>query len=168
MIKLLDILKEITGDVDTIWYHGSTADITQNDLDPLHRDSDAYKKDTNRQLWAKTGSSGGGVGIYFGSSKTDLCSSCPMQYTGFHSTDPNITQGFMYEMKLKSDANIIKYSGIENITKDKFDEFRKQGVDGLVSIGGRSSELNLLNPQTIQYFKKIMYWKKPEWEWVNV
>ena len=35
MIKLIDILKEITGDASGIWYHGSTANIDQNDLDPL-------------------------------------------------------------------------------------------------------------------------------------
>lgn len=170
MIKLRDLLKEITDDTNTVWYHGSTTDIDQNDLDPLHRDSDVYKAGhAKKSKWSSTGSSkGNGVGIYFGSSKTDLCSSCPMFYTGFHSTDPDITQGFMYEMKLKPDANVIKYSGLENVTKEKFNELRKQGVDALISTGGRSSELNLLNPDAIQSFKKIMYWKKPEWEWINV
>ena len=172
MIKLLDILKEIT-DADITWYHGSTGNIDQSDLNPLYRDSDNYKKDLDqKQKWGATGSSKSGIGVYFGSNKTDRCPSCPMQYTGFDSTDPDITEGFMYEMKLKSDAKIIRAKGdinIYNLSKESYNKLREEGIDALIDKSSpRSMELNLINPDAVQYFKKIMYWNKPDYKWINI
>jgi hypothetical protein len=155
MIKLIDILNEIV-DASGIWYHGSTADINQSDLDPLYRESEKYKGDTDKQKWSKTGSSGGGVGIYFGSNKTEVCPTCPMQYTGFDQTAAPYTQGFMYEMRLKSEAKVINRSDLHNIGKNAYDQLRQEGVDALIS----GNELNVLNPDAIKSFKKIMQWKK--------
>ena len=154
MIKLLNLLKEID-DARGIWYHGSTADIDQKDLDPLHRDSDKYKGNADKLKWASTGSARGGVGIYFGRDKQKLGPDAPMQYTGFHSTAAPFTQGFMYEMRLKPDAKIINESALHNIGKNKYDKLRQEAVDALIS----GNELNVLNIDAIDYFKKIMQWK---------
>ncbi len=156
MIKLIDILKEITGDASGIWYHGSTADINQADLDPLFRNSEKYKGDADKLKWANTGSARGGTGIYFGKSKEGVGTTSPMSYTGFNSTSSPFTQGFMYEMKLKSTANIKEYSALHNVGKNLYEKFRQEGIDALIT----GSELNLLNPDAIDYFKKIMQWKK--------
>ena len=156
MIKLVDILKEIAGDASGIWYQGSTADIDQKDLDPLHRDSEKYKGDADKQKWSRTGSSDGGVGIYFGKDKQKLGPTAPMQYTGFHSDAAPYTQGFMYEMKLKPNAKVINESALHRVGKNKYDQFRQEGVDALI----HGDELNVLNPDAINYFKKIMQWKK--------
>jgi len=157
MIKLLDILKEIAEDVTAkIWYHGSVADINQNDLNPLHRESEKYKGDADKQKWDRTGSSGGGVGIYFGLNKTERCTTCPIMYTGFDAISAPYTQGFMYEMKLKPEAKIKQDSGLHNINKDYFNRLREEGIDALTD----GYELNLLNPEAVQYFKKIQYWKE--------
>jgi hypothetical protein len=156
MIKLITILKEIADEVTgKTWYHGSVADINQNNLDPLHRESEKYKGDADKQKWSSTGSSRGGVGIYFGLNKTEKCTTCPIMYTGFDAISAPYTQGFMYEMKLKPDANIKNYSALHNISKTQFDQFRKEGIDALIT----GDELNLLNPEAVQYFKKIQYWK---------
>ena len=156
MIKLVDILKEIAGEAGGIWYHGSTADIDQKDLDPLYRDSEKYKGDADKQKWSRTGSSDGGVGIYFGKDKQKLGPTSPMQYTGFHSDAAPYTQGFMYEMKLKPNVKVINESALHRVGKNKYDQFRQEGVDALI----HGDELNVLNPDAINYFKKIMQWKK--------
>lgn len=157
MIKLLNLIKEIIDEHNVVWYHGSTADIDQNDLDPLHRDSDVYKKGyEDKWKWSATGSSKGGVGIYFGKDKTSRCATCPMSYTGFDLDAAPYTQGFMYEMKLKPESNIKQYSELHNVSKQTFEKFKQEGIDALSD----GEELNLLNPEAIKYFKKIMYWKK--------
>ena len=155
MIKLLDLLKEID-DANGIWYHGSISDIDQKDLDPLYRDSDKYKGDADKQKWSRTGSSDGGVGIYFGKDKQKLGPTAPMQYTGFSSDAAPYTQGFMYEMKLKPNVKVINESALHRVGKNKYDQFRQEGVDALI----HGDELNVLNPDAINYFKKIMQWKK--------
>jgi len=179
MIKLLDLIKEIEN-TDTIWYHGSTLDLNQSDLDPFYRQTSKYKKDLeDRQKWDKTGSSLSGIGVYFGSNKTDLCPTCPKQYTGYYSSNPDITQGFMYEMKLKPNAKVIPARGLgaipgvsvnmENLSKESYDKLRQEGVDAIIDkSSSRSIELNLINLEAIQYFKKIMYWEKPEKKWINI
>ena len=159
MINLTSILKQIlkeAEDTSGIWYHGSTADIDQKDLDPLHRDSEKYKGDADKQKWSRTGSSDGGVGIYFGKDKQKLGPTAPMQYTGFHSDAAPYTQGFMYEMKLKPNVKVINESALHRVGKNKYDQFRQEGVDALI----HGDELNVLNPDAINYFKKIMQWKK--------
>ena len=160
MIKLKTILKSILKEVEDVanrvWYHGSTVDINQADLDPLHRDSEKYKGDADKQKWDRTGSSGGGVGIYFGKTKEGLGPDSPMQYTGFHNDAAPYTQGFMYEMKLKPDTKIKSDSGLHNVGRAEFDKLRQEGIDVLTNGG----EINVLNPDAIDYFKKIMQWKK--------
>ena len=158
MINLTSILKQIlkeAEDTSGIWYHGSTADIDQKDLDPLHRDSEKYKGDADKQKWSRTGSSDGGVGIYFGKDKQKLGPTAPMQYTGFSSDAAPYTQGFMYEMKLKPDVKVINESALHRVGKNKYDQLRQEGVDALI----HGDELNVLNPDAIDYFKKIMQWK---------
>jgi Fe-S cluster assembly iron-binding protein IscA len=154
MIKLLDLLKEID-DASGVWYHGSTADIDQKDLDPLHRDSDKYKGDADKLKWASTGSARGGTGIYFGRNKESKGPTSPMSYTGFDSTSAPFTQGFMYEMKLKSTVNVKDHSALHNVYKTQYEKFRQDGIDVLIS----GNELNVLNVDAIDYFKKIMQWK---------
>ena len=154
MIKLLDLLKEID-EASGIWYHGSTADIDQKDLDPLYRDSEKYKGDADKQKWSRTGSSDGGVGIYFGKDKQKLGPTAPMQYTGFSSDAAPYTQCVMYEMKLKPDVKVINESALHRVGKNKYDQLRQEGVDALI----HGDELNVLNPDAIDYFKKIMQWK---------
>ena len=156
MIKLIDILKEIAGEAGGIWYHGSTADIDQKDLDPLYRQNKG-KGAMNDKLTkgcGRTGSSDNGTGIYFGKTKEGLGMESPMSYTGFDCIYDK--QGFMYEMKLKPTANIKDYSALHNVGKDLYEKFRQEGIDALIT----GSELNVLNPDAIDYFKKIMQWKK--------
>ena len=103
MIKLTSILKQIlkeAEDANGIWYHGSTADIKQSELDPL------FRQNKGKEFMAKkahdegnTGSQNS-TGIYFGKDKTCRDSFCPMNYTGFFVT-ADYKQGFMYQMKLK-------------------------------------------------------------------
>ncbi len=154
MIKLVDILKEIAGDASSTWYHGSIANIDQNDLDPLFRQNKGKEfMSTKLAGDGRTGSQDG-VGIYFGKDKTCIDSFCPMNYTGFYSEYAK--EGFMYEMKLKSDAKVINKSDLHNIGKEAFDKLRQEGIDALIS----GSELNVLNPDAIQSFRKIMQWGK--------
>lgn len=157
MIKLGAILKQILNEAENtsgIWYHGSTADIDQADLDPLFRQNKGKEfMATKASEEGNTGSQNG-TGIYFGKDKTCTDSFCPMNYTGFKSK--NAKQGFMYEMRLKPDAKIINKSDLHNISKEAFDKLRQEGIDALIS----GSELNLLNPEAIQSFRKIMQWKK--------
>jgi hypothetical protein len=77
-----------------------------------------------------------------------------MNYTGFNSKWAK--EGFMYEMRLKPNAKVINKSDLHNISKEAFDRLRQEGTDALIS----GSELNILNPEVIQSFRKIMQWKK--------
>jgi len=154
MIKLLDLLKEIE-DASGIWYHGSISDIDQKDLDPLYRESSEYKNNADKLKWAPSGSARSGTGIYFGRNKESKGPTSPMSYTEFGNTSAPFTQGFMYEMKLKSTANIKDYSALHNVYKTEYEKFRQEGIDVLIN----GSELNVLNPDAIDYFKKIMQWK---------
>jgi hypothetical protein len=156
MIKLIDILKEIAGEASSIWYHGSTADIEQKDLDPLYRQNKG-KGAMNDKLTkgcGRTGSSDNGTGIYFGKDKTCKDSDCPMNYTGFDCIYDK--QGFMYEMKLKPDAKIEKKNDLHAIGPEAFKRFRQEGIDAFTN----GTELNVLNPEAIQSFRKIMQWRK--------
>jgi hypothetical protein len=153
MIKLLDILKEID-DAGGVWYHGSTADINQADLDPLFRQNKGKEFMTAKAAGEGNTGSQSGIGIYFGKDKECRDSFCPMNYTGFYSEYAK--EGFMYEMRLKSDAKVINKSDLHNIGKEAFDKLRQEGTDALIS----GSELNILNPDVIQSFRKIMQWEK--------
>ena len=153
MIKLLDILKEID-DASGVWYHGSTANIDQNDLDPLFRQNKGKEFMTAKAAGEGNTGSQSGIGIYFGKDKECRDSFCPMNYTGFYSEYAK--EGFMYEMRLKPDAKVINKSDLHNIGKEAFDKLRQEGTDALIS----GSELNILNPDAIQSFRKIMQWKK--------
>ena len=153
MIKLMDILKEID-DASGVWYHGSTANINQNDLDPLFRQNKGKEFMTAKAAGEGNTGSQSGIGIYFGKDKECRDSFCPMNYTGFYSEYAK--EGFMYEMRLKSDAKVINKSDLHNIGKEAFDKLRQEGTDALIS----GSELNVLNPEAIQSFKKIMQWRK--------
>jgi hypothetical protein len=62
----------------------------------------------------------------------------------------------MYEMRLKSNSKVINKSDLHNIGKEAFDKLRQENTDALIS----GSELNILNPDAIQSFRKIMQWKK--------
>ena len=154
MIKLIDILKEITGNASGIWYHGSTADINQADLDPLFRQNKGKEFMSAKAAGEGNTGSQSGIGIYFGKDKECRDSFCPMNYTGFYSEYAK--EGFMYEMRLKSDAKVINKSDLHNIGKEAFDKLRQEGIDALIS----GSELNILNPDAIQSFRKIMQWEK--------
>ena len=154
MIKLVDILKEIAGEVGGVWYHGSTANINQNDLDPLFRQNKGKEFMTAKAAGEGNTGSQNSTGIYFGKDKECRDSFCPMNYTGFYSEYAK--EGFMYEMRLKSDAKVINKSDLHNIGKEAFDKLRQEGTDALIS----GSELNVLNPEAIQSFKKIMQWRK--------
>jgi hypothetical protein len=154
VIKLIDILKEITGNASGIWYHGSTADINQADLDPLFRQNKGKEFMSVKAAGEGNTGSQSGIGIYFGKDKECRDSFCPMNYTGFYSEYAK--EGFMYEMRLKSDAKVINKSDLHNIGKEAFDKLRQEGTDALIS----GSELNILNPDAIQSFRKIMQWKK--------
>ena len=153
MIKLLDILKEID-DTSGVWYHGSTANIDQNDLDPLFRQNKGKEFMSTKAAGEGNTGSQSGIGIYFGKDKECRDSFCPMNYTGFYSEYAK--EGFMYEMRLKPDAKVINKSDLHNIGKEAFDKLRQEGTDALIS----GSELNVLNPEAIQSFKKIMQWRK--------
>jgi hypothetical protein len=153
VIKLLDILKEID-DAGGVWYHGSTANIDQNDLDPLFRQNKGKEFMSTKASGEGNTGSQSGIGIYFGKDKECRDSFCPMNYTGFYSEYAK--EGFMYEMRLKSDAKIINKSDLHNIGKEAFDKLRQEGTDALIS----GSELNILNPDAIQSFRKIMQWRK--------
>jgi hypothetical protein len=153
VIKLLDILKEID-DTSGVWYHGSTANIDQNDLDPLFRQNKGKEFMTAKAAGEGNTGSQNSTGIYFGKDKECRDSFCPMNYTGFYSEYAK--EGFMYEMRLKSDAKVINKSDLHNIGKEAFDKLRQEGTDALIS----GSELNILNPDAIQSFRKIMQWKK--------
>ena len=153
MIKLLDILKEID-DTSGVWYHGSTANIDQSDLDPLFRQNKGKEFMTAKAAGEGNTGSQSGIGIYFGKDKECRDSFCPMNYTGFYSEYAK--EGFMYEMRLKPDAKVINKSDLHNIGKEAFDKLRQEGTDALIS----GSELNVLNPEAIQSFKKIMQWRK--------
>ena len=154
MIKLIDILKEIAEDASGTWYHGSTADINQADLDPLFRQNKGKEfMSTKAAGEGRTGSQSG-VGIYFGKDKTCKDSFCPMNYTGFYSEYAK--EGFMYEMKLKPDTKIEKKSDLHAIGSEAFKKFRQEGIDAFTN----GTELNVLNPEAIQSFKKIMQWRK--------
>jgi len=153
MIKLLDILKEI-GDAGGVWYHGSTANINQNDLDPLFRQNKGKEFMTAKAAGEGNTGSQSGIGIYFGKDKECRDSFCPMNYTGFYSEYAK--EGFMYEMRLKPNAKVINKSDLHNIGKEAFDKLRQEGTDALIS----GSELNILNPDAIQAFRKIMQWGK--------
>jgi len=154
MIKLVDILKEIAGDASGTWYHGSTANIDQNDLDPLFRQNKGKEfMSTKSSGEGRTGSQDG-VGIYFGKDKTCIDSFCPMNYTGFYSEYAK--EGFMYEMKLKPDAKIEKKNDLHAIGPEAFKRFRQEGIDAFIN----GTELNVLNPEAIQSFRKIMQWGK--------
>ena len=154
MIKLIDILKEIAGNISGVWYHGSTANIDQNDLDPLFRQNKGKEFMSTKAAGEGNTGSQSGIGIYFGKDKECKDSFCPMNYTGFYSEYAK--EGFMYEMKLKSDAKVINKSDLHNIGKEAFDKLRQEGTDALIS----GSELNVLNPDAIQSFRKIMQWGK--------
>jgi hypothetical protein len=154
MIKLIELLKEIAEDNSGIWYHGSTADIDKKDLDPMFRQNKGKEFMTAKAAGEGSTGSQNATGIYFGKDKTCRDSFCPMNYTGFYTEYAK--QGFMYEMKLKSEAKILNKSDLHNIGQDAFKKFREQNIDALIS----GSELNLLNPDSVDYFKKIMYWKK--------
>ena len=154
MIKLVDILKEIAGEVGGVWYHGSTANINQNDLDPLFRQNKGKEFMTAKAAGEGNTGSQNSTGIYFGKDKECRDSFCPMNYTGFYSEYAK--EGFMYEMRLKSDAKVINKSDLHNIGKEAFDKLRQEGTDALIS----GSELNILNPDAIQAFRKIMQWGK--------
>ena len=153
MIKLIDILKEID-DTSGVWYHGSTADIDQNDLDPLFRQNKGKEFMSAKAAGEGNTGSQSGIGIYFGKDKECRDSFCPMNYTGFYSEYAK--EGFMYEMRLKSNAKVINKSDLHNIGKEAFDKLIQEGTDALIS----GSELNILNPDAIQSFRKIMQWKK--------
>jgi hypothetical protein len=154
VIKLIDILKEITGNASGIWYHGSTADINQADLDPLFRQNKGKEFMSVKAAGEGNTGSQSGIGIYFGKDKECRDSFCPMNYTGFY--NEYAKEGFMYEMRLKSDAKVINKSDLHNIGKEAFDKLRQEGIDALIS----GSELNILNPDAIQSFRKIMQWEK--------
>ena len=153
MIKLLDILKEIE-DASGVWYHGSTADINQADLDPLFRQNKGKEFMTAKAAGEGNTGSQNSTGIYFGKDKECIDAFCPMNYTGFNSKWAK--EGFMYEMRLKPNAKVINKSDLHNISKEAFDRLRQEGTDALIS----GSELNILNPEVIQSFRKIMQWKK--------
>jgi len=153
LIKLVDILKEIAGDASGVWYHGSTADVDQADLDPLFRQNKGKEFMSAKAAGEGSTGSQGGAGIYFGKDKTCIDSFCPMNYTGFASEYAK--QGFMYEMKLKPEAKVEKKSDLHNISADALNKFKQEGIDAFVS----GNELNLLNPDVIQSFRKIMQWK---------
>jgi hypothetical protein len=153
VIKLLDILKEIE-DASGVWYHGSTADINQADLDPLFRQNKGKEFMTAKAAGEGNTGSQNSTGIYFGKDKECIDAFCPMNYTGFNSKWAK--EGFMYEMRLKPNAKVINKSDLHNISKEAFDRLRQEGTDALIS----GSELNILNPEVIQSFRKIMQWKK--------
>ena len=153
MIKLLDILKEID-DTSGVWYHGSTANINQNDLDPLFRQNKGKEFMIAKAAGEGNTGSQNSTGIYFGKDKECIDAFCPMNYTGFNSKWAK--EGFMYEMRLKPEAKVINKSDLHNISKEAFDRLRQEGTDALIS----GSELNILNPEVIQSFRKIMQWKK--------
>jgi hypothetical protein len=154
MIKLIDILKEITEDASGTWYHGSTADINQADLDPLFRQNKGKEfMSTKAAGEGRTGSQDG-VGVYFGKDKSCKDSFCPMNYTGFYSEYAK--EGFMYEMKLKPDAKVERKSDLHSIGPEAFKRFRQEGIDAFAN----GAELNVLNPEAIQSFRKIMQWRK--------
>jgi hypothetical protein len=153
VIKLVDILKEIE-DASGIWYHGSTADINQADLDPLFRQNKGKEFMTAKATGEGNTGSQNSTGIYFGKDKECIDAFCPMNYTGFNSQWAK--EGFMYEMRLKPNAKVINKSDLHNISKEAFDRLRQEGTDALIS----GSELNILNPEVIQSFRKVMQWKK--------
>jgi len=153
VIKLIDILKEIE-DASGIWYHGSTANINQVDLDPLFRQNKGKEFMAAKAAGEGNTGSQNSTGIYFGKDKECIDAFCPMNYTGFNSKWAK--EGFMYEMRLKPDAKVINKSDLHNISKEAFDRLRQEGIDALIS----GSELNILNSEVIQSFRKIMQWKK--------
>lgn len=147
--------KLIINTKNTIWYHGSEHTISKEDLDPLFRLRDVYKNDKDKKMWGRTGSSEDSCGIFFGKDPKDRSMTGALSYSKFDHTSAPYTHGFMYEMKLNSDCKVKDDSALHRIGFEQYKKYISEGVDVLTN----GSEINVLNPNSIEYFKKIDEWK---------
>ncbi len=65
-VRSLDISSTLG---DAVWYHGSTANIDQNDLDPLFRQNKGKEFMSTKAAGEGNTGSQSGIGIYFGKDK---------------------------------------------------------------------------------------------------
>jgi len=172
-MKLIDIINEIIGDVpDDYWklkgqtidltgvplYHGTTYQITSPEqLNPLFRETDTFKKHYS-SLFARTGSSEGGIGIYFGRNPQKLAPEDAQQY--MKKNDAYFAQGFLYQMILKPNSKVLRVGlsdGIQKIQKRQYEDLISQGYDAITDGG----PVVLINPNAVGVWKEVDRWQKP-------
>jgi len=141
-------------------YHGTNFEIkSPSDLDPLFRDTEAFKtRQGDARTRVNTGSSGNygsGTGIYFGKSATEVGPSGAKQYM---QDNVYLTHGNIYSMTLASDAKVLETNvHIQTLSKEQFNYYKSKGVDAITNKG----EVILLNPDKVVTWKKVDEWYKP-------
>ena len=136
------------------------------DLNPLFRQTDEYiEKQKNYLTRNKSASSDGGIGIYFGRFSDKIGPEDAKQYF-----DPNSSRashfdkGFMYEMTLKPNANVVTGPDYVYVSIDNYNSLISQGIDAIsehpesYKNGGG---LVLLNPNAIETWKEFYRWERP-------
>jgi len=171
MIKLINILKEISNNLRTVnldnvkFYHGTVQYEINNpsELNPLFRESPLYKK-MQDNAWTKKshGSSYSGVGIYFGRTPSeDGTEDAKQYYDPKGNANRGYTRGFLYEMTLKSNSKVVVLSSYANLSKKEYEELRAQGVDAVAEGSDTKSAINLINPDAIASWKEVDKWEQP-------
>ena len=141
-------------------FHGTNFEIKDpSELDPLFRDSEAYKaRQADPRTKSNTGSSGNygtGVGVYFGRSETKMGPSDARQYMR---NSQYLTHGNVYKMTLKPDAKVLESNiHIQTISKEQFNFYRSQGIDAVTN----GTEVNLINPKAVATWVKVDEWNRP-------
>jgi hypothetical protein len=135
------------------------------DLDPLFRFTDEYKeKQKNFLTRNKSASSDDGVGIYFGRFSDKIGPEDAKQYF-----DPNSSRsqyfdkGFMYEMTLKPNANVVTRPDYIYVSINDYKLLISQGVDAISEYPDsfkNGGGLVLLNPNAIETWKEFYRWER--------
>jgi len=171
MIKLINILKEISNNLRTVnldnvkFYHGTVQHEIKNpsELNPLFRESPEYKKMQDNGWTRKSyGSSYSGVGIYFGRTPSeDGTEDAKQYYDPKRNANRGYTRGFLYEMTLKSNSKVVVLSSFANLSKKEYEELRAQGVDAVAEGSDTKSAINLINPDVVASWKEVDRWEQP-------
>lgn len=135
------------------------------DLDPLFRFTDEYKERQKNFLTRnKSASSDSGVGIYFGRFSDKMGPEDAKQYF-----DPNSSRsqyfdkGFMYEMTLKPNANVVTRPDYIYVSINDYKLLISQGVDAISEYPDsfrNGGGLVLLNPNAIETWKEFYRWER--------
>ena len=144
------------------FYHGTNFEIpSPSKLNPNFRETSNFKlRQSDPRISSNTGSSGSygkGVGIYFGKDPDKVNMFNPSQYMR---EDPYFTSGFIYKMKLKPDAKILKIESGEHIAKisrEHFNVYKSKGIDAIED----NNELVLLNPKKVDTWVVHKGWRQP-------